>query len=62
MSVKADEYRVLASDCDKQAELATDPDVRASFREFARQWRQLANDAERVARGIDLPNDKFDPV
>ena len=46
MSAKAEEYRVKAADCDKQAAAASDPDIKAQFREFARLWRQVAEAAE----------------
>jgi hypothetical protein len=55
MSVKAEEYRVKAADCDRQAEATIDPDIKAQFREFARLWRQVAEAAETGPHIAKLP-------
>jgi hypothetical protein len=44
---KAEEYRKHAEECEKKAELARDFDAKQTFREAARQWRKMAEQADR---------------
>jgi hypothetical protein len=46
---KADEYRTEAVGCALKARLARDRRARASFKELARQWLDMAEQAERSA-------------
>jgi hypothetical protein len=43
---KADEYRQLASECLRSAELVTDAEAKLSMRAMAREWLQLAASAD----------------
>jgi hypothetical protein len=47
---KAEEYRANAAECDKRAAVARDREVKAQFEELARQWRMMAEQAERMLR------------
>jgi hypothetical protein len=42
MASKSDEYRARAAECEDQAASAADDEVKFQFREFARQWREMA--------------------
>jgi hypothetical protein len=43
----AEQYRARATEADKRAEEAHDPDLKQTFRDIARQWREMADQAER---------------
>ena len=43
---KADEYRAKAVECDKLADKATDEEAKRQFREAAKNWRSVAQQAE----------------
>jgi hypothetical protein len=47
---RLEDYRARADECEKQALAASDPKVKAQLQLLARQWRELADKAERVAR------------
>jgi hypothetical protein len=47
MSAKAEECRKKAEDAEAMAAKVRDPQVRETYREIARQWRELAEQAER---------------
>ena len=44
---RSQQYRVRAIEADKRAEEAHDPEIKQTFRDFARQWREMADQAER---------------
>jgi hypothetical protein len=46
MSAKADEYRRRAEEADEIARTAPDKEGRANWEAIARQWRDLARQAE----------------
>jgi len=43
------EYRARAEACESQAAHALNPDIRRSYEDLARQWRDLAEQSERHA-------------
>jgi hypothetical protein len=47
MSPKSDDYRARAVECELKAEEARDLEVRRQLIDLARQWRLLAEQAER---------------
>jgi hypothetical protein len=64
MTTIADRCRALADDCGKQAEKATSPQDRARWLKNAKQWLDLAQEAEgpRVRR-VESPAEKtFQPA
>jgi hypothetical protein len=46
---KALRFRENAAECDRQAKRASEPQVKAQFEDLARRWRELAQQAERLA-------------
>jgi hypothetical protein len=44
---RADYYRAKAAECEQKAEEARDLEVKCAFSELARQWKSLAEQAER---------------
>jgi hypothetical protein len=46
MSAEADQYRAKAADCEKRANEARSSLTPELFREQARRWRELAEQAE----------------
>jgi hypothetical protein len=46
----APQYRDRAAECTLQAASATDPAVKASLEELARQWTRLAEHRERIEK------------
>jgi hypothetical protein len=48
-NASADRFRQRAANCELQASLTEDPDVRRSFEFAAEQWRSLADRADRRA-------------
>ena len=44
---RADEYRKRAKDAEDYAERTVDSVIKQAFREVARQWREMAEQAER---------------
>jgi hypothetical protein len=48
--MKPDEYRAQAEECEKQAALVHDHSVKQGYQDLARQWRALAEQAERLGR------------
>ena len=51
MSAKADEYRLKAAVCEKNAGEATDPNIKRQWEELAIQWHYMANQAARLSSG-----------
>jgi hypothetical protein len=49
----APQYRDRAAECLLQAASATDPAVKASLEELARQWTRLAEHRERIEKPED---------
>jgi hypothetical protein len=47
---KADEYRAKAAECDHRAAATSDIDIKEQFEDLARQWREMAKQAERTFR------------
>jgi len=47
MTSKAEEYRAKAAQCEKMAERHKDTQFREQYLELARQWRAMAEQAER---------------
>jgi hypothetical protein len=45
-----EQYRVKAVECEKQAALTRDYSVKQGYLDLARQWRHLAEQAERDGR------------
>lgn len=50
MIARPEDYRAKADECEQQARGARDPEVKAQLQLLARQWRELADQAERMAR------------
>jgi hypothetical protein len=44
---RAEEYRERAKEAEKQANKTRDPSAKEGFQDIARQWRELAEQAER---------------
>ena len=44
---RAEQYRQHAKEAEQQAKRACDQDAKEGLREIARQWRELAEEAER---------------
>jgi hypothetical protein len=55
VSSRAEEYRAHANECDRRAATARDPEVKSQFDELARQWREMANQIDRMFSGITRP-------
>jgi hypothetical protein len=47
---KSEEYRAKAAECDQRAASIRDTEVKAHYQELARQWREMANQIERMGR------------
>jgi hypothetical protein len=47
---KAEEYRAKAAECDQRAASIRDAKVKAQYQELARQWRELAKQADHMIR------------
>ena len=45
-----EDYRARADECEEQAQAARDPEVKAQLHLLARQWRELADQVERMGR------------
>ena len=52
---RAEEYRGHANECDQRAATARNSEVRSQFEELARQWREMANQIDRMFSGITRP-------
>ena len=50
MQSKAEWFRQKADECEAMAERAKAPDIQETYRTLARQWRQLADQAEVVTK------------
>jgi hypothetical protein len=48
MASRADTYRANAAECVRQAASTRDPDIKAQFPDLARQWREMAELADRL--------------
>ena len=53
MASRAEEYRGHANECDQRAATARDSEVRSQFEELARQWREMANQIDRMFSGYN---------
>jgi hypothetical protein len=42
----AEEYLLKAEECERKAAQVNDPAIKADFADLARQWRELAKQAE----------------
>ena len=61
MSEQAEACRRKAAECEQAVVLATRPDVKAIYRDLARQWHEMAEqseDLERRQSNSRLPNAK----
>jgi hypothetical protein len=47
---QAQEYRAQAAECDRLAAISTSADVRVAYEEMAKDWRRMADRAERGMR------------
>jgi hypothetical protein len=52
MNSKVREYLVKAEYCERMASASNDIDARASFREIAHQWRELARQQESLDKDV----------
>jgi hypothetical protein len=50
MSLRSDDYRARAAECQERAKVARDPEVRRQFEELAHQWAEMAVQDERMNR------------
>jgi len=50
MSEQAEACRRKAAECEQAVVLATRPDVKAIYRDLARQWHEMAEHSERLER------------
>jgi hypothetical protein len=50
MSLRAQRYRVKATDCEQAAKKLTDPETRTLYLDLAQQWRELARQVETLER------------
>ena len=48
MRDRADACRRRAEDCERAVARVSDPKVQAAYRDMARQWRELADQAEAI--------------
>jgi hypothetical protein len=44
---RSDDYRAHAEECQAQADRAQDPGVKRAYEKLARQWRELAEQADK---------------
>jgi hypothetical protein len=51
VATRADEYRLKAQECAERARLAPDPETKRQFEDMARQWLNLAKQAEEGGDG-----------
>jgi hypothetical protein len=47
---KAEEYRAKAAECEQHAESIRDAYIKGHYQELARQWREMAEQIERMGR------------
>jgi hypothetical protein len=47
VTVKEEQYRRKAQDCDRMSDEAKEPEAKRMLKEAAEQWRQMAAQAER---------------
>jgi hypothetical protein len=50
MNSKGGEYRQMATEAEKQAEATVDHNAKLTYRDIAKQWREMADQAERLQR------------
>jgi hypothetical protein len=50
MARQADHYRAKAVECDKSANSTDDSYIKSQFEDLARQWRELAEHADKAGR------------
>jgi len=43
-------YRAKAAECDQHAASASDPTIKLQYRALARQWREMAEIADRLLK------------
>jgi hypothetical protein len=49
----AEQYRVKAQECAERAKLVRDPEKRRLFEDLAREWSELAKQADKLGQGRD---------
>ena len=47
MPSRQEEFRARAAECEELAKQARDPEVKRQYEDLARQWRELADRADR---------------
>jgi hypothetical protein len=60
MSLRQEYYRLKAAQCERAGAEATEPGVRQTFADLAKQWRQMADSLEHIERlwdgaGVSVP-------
>jgi hypothetical protein len=58
----AEYYRERAASCEKIAESAISDEHRQRILEMAWTWRELADQRERILRGLDAPSTRKPPL
>ena len=48
---RAQQYRAKAAECDQRAATALSPDIKEQFEELAHQWRDMADQIDRMFSG-----------
>jgi hypothetical protein len=57
MRSEAKQYRAKAEECARRADEATDPQVKAAFKEVEREWLEMARLSEEGACGKNFGGD-----
>jgi hypothetical protein len=53
MASQSEMCRQKALECERRATLATEPNIRETFVDLARQWRDMAHQAEELDRKFE---------
>ena len=51
MTSRADQYRLKAAECERQAEEIKDPSIKQTLLNLAKQWRDLARQVNEFDKG-----------
>jgi hypothetical protein len=51
MVTRAQQYRAKAAECDQRAATTEHADIKEQFEELARQWRDMADQIDRMFSG-----------